>query len=167
MSTNLHTAIAHGAAATHDTINAPLAQLDAKINPTVAEYEDTSSAAQTVTTGGTFYAVTSFEVSFTPAYTGQVFTLHLIIGTAFSAAGVIEVNMRVTDSGGTTVRDDLIRARASVGSSSDRVHFSGSRAWTAGAGDVGATRKAKVYMTHDVNGTSVTLGRKIVQAVSH
>jgi hypothetical protein len=43
----------------------------------------------------------------------------------------------------------------------------GVRAWTAAAGDVGVARKAKLYVTHSVNGTNVHCLDWCVQAISH
>ena len=167
MTAYYHTDIAAGAAATAATINAPLGQLDAKLNHTVVEYLLAGSTATTVTTGSTYYAVASFEVSFIPAYTGQVFTCNFWCGLVYSGtAGNTLVNLRVVDAANATQTDFFYR------SITDAVTLtkggcSVTKAWTAAAGDVGVTRKFKLYVSHTVNAASVTVSYGGVQAVSH
>lgn len=158
MSTNYHTAVAAGASATAATVESPIAQIDGHLNPTIAEYANTGDTSTTVTTAGTYYAVASHEVSFTPAFAGQVFEIALVLGLAYaSAAGYATFVLRITDGSGTTVVDSFILGRtdAATTSASNRGNIAGTRSWTAGAGDLGVTRKAKLYCTHTVNGTAV------------
>lgn len=168
MTTNYHTDIAAGAAASAATLNAPLGQLDAKLNLTVVEYANTGSTATTVTTAATWYAITAHEVSFTPAYTGQVFTIQLWVSDFWSTtAGTSQVMCRITDGAGTTVQDSFIRASNVATAAVDAPMISGTRSWTAGAGDVGVTRKAKLYVTHTVNAAVVNVQYLALQVVSH
>jgi len=158
VSANHHTDIATGAAASAATINAPMRQIDAKLTHAVLEYNNDSSTATTVTTSGTFYAVSGHEVSFTPAYTGQVFLVHLSLGYVYgSATGASDLNLRVVDGSNVTITDNFLRLRtdAATGAGASKA-LSASRAFTAAAGDVGVTRKVKLYVTHSSNGTVVT-----------
>lgn len=168
MTTNYHTDVANGAAANAATVNAPLGQIDAKLNPTVGSYSDTSDQSVTVTTAGTFYAMGGpIEVSFTPAFSGQVFEILFFSGVVYSnTAGRVLLNVRIVDGANATVLDQFIQG-ASTGAttSSSGVSVSGSRCWTAGAGDVGVTRKAKVYATHTVNGSVAHCSQNSLQAV--
>lgn len=168
MTTSYHTDVAAGASATAGTFNAPLGQLDAHLNPTVASYASTNDTSTTVTTAGTYYAVAALEVSFTPAFTGQVFCITLVVGQFYaSAAGNTIVNLRITDGAGTTVQDALVVGHHQASGASDYANAAGVRYWTAAAGDVGNTRKAKAYVTHGVNGTAVHCTQTVLQAVAH
>lgn len=168
MSANHHTDISAGAAASAATINAPLGQLDAKLTHAVTEYADATNGTTTVTTNGTYYAVSSFEISFTPAYAGQVFLIAAVCGRIYpNTAGDTTWVVRIVDSTNTTIVDNFIRSATTHGTTSTYLAVSGTRAWTAGAGDVGVTRKAKVYVTHTVNGTVVNMAYKSLQAITH
>jgi hypothetical protein len=168
VTTNYHTDIAAGAAATAATLNAPLGQLDAQLNHDVSSYADTADGTTTVTTAGTFYAVTSYEVSFTPAYSGQVFTIAFVCGQFWpGTAGNTIANVRITDSASTTIVDYYLVGYNQAAGTGSYIGVSGTRAWTAGAGDVGVVRKAKVYVTHGVNGTVVHMAYRSLQAISH
>ncbi|MFN8631184.1 MAG: hypothetical protein U0838_12975 [Chloroflexota bacterium] len=168
MTTNYHTDVANGAAANAATVNAPLGQIDAKLNPTVGSYSDTSDQSVTVTTAGTFYAMGGpIEVSFTPAFSGQVFEILFFSGVVYSnTAGRVLLNVRIVDGANATVLDQFHPGR--VDGRHDvvvwRVRLA-SRCWTAGAGDVGVTRKAKVYATHTVNGSVAHCSQNSLQAV--
>jgi hypothetical protein len=168
MTTHSHTAVTAGAAATAATINAPLAQLDAALNPTVAAFSAEADNSTTVTTASTYYAEDApAEVAFTPAYAGQVFEISLVIGRLYAGtAGITTWNLRVTDGAGATVFDSLIKGQTH-GVSSDYGSAAGTRCWTAGAGDVGVARKAKVYLTHTVNATVVHTAYVSIDVVAH
>lgn len=168
MTANLHTDIAAGAAATAAVLNAPLGQLDAHINPTVVPASDVAGTNTTVTTAGTYYAPASYEVSFTPSYTGQVFLIAVDISHLYSGtAGTTTAIVRITDSVNATVVDYFGRAATSATTFSTAGQLHVTRAWTAGAGDVGVVRKAKVYVTHTVNASVVSCQYSSVQAISH
>jgi hypothetical protein len=156
LSTYYHTDVAAGASATAATVNSPLGQLDSHLNPYVAE--STTAAAVTVTTGGTYYASTGAEVSFTPGYVGHAVEVALVAGIVYAnAAGYTTLNLRITDGSGTTIADNFIQGRNQAATAAAASGISGARFWVAGAGDVGQTRKAKLYLTHSVNGTVVTI----------
>jgi hypothetical protein len=169
VSVNHHTDVSAGAAATAATLNAPLGQLDAKLTHAVTEYASTADTSTTVTTANTFYAVASLEVSFTPAYTGQVFMIALVVGGAYAGtAGASTYNLRITDGASATIVDEFIKCKTDAATASTAANaISGVRAWTAGAGDVGVTRKAKMYVTHNVNAAAVHTWAVSLQAVTH
>jgi len=166
VSTRYHTDIASGAGATAANLNAPLGQLDAALNPTYSEYAGTPPGT-TVTAAGTFYAVAGAEVPFTPAYAGQVFQIGFASGMTFAgAAGATQLVLRITDGSNATVVDYFLVGRTSAATTSPAsATCAGSRSWVAAAGDVGATRKAKLYATHSVNGTVVSCGSVVVSAL--
>jgi hypothetical protein len=168
LSNNYFTPVSVGASAAAATVNAPIAQIDAHMNPTVVDSGVGVAAINTtVTTGGTFYPVTGFEASFTPAYTGQVFEVDAF-SCRFSpnAAGSAQMLVRITDGASVTVLDNFIVAVSAAGSGVYAT-AGASKKWTAGAGDVGVTRKAKVYVTHVTNGTVVTCQNNVLQVTYH
>ena len=167
MSSNLHTPIAANASAVNTSFNAPLGQLDAKINETVTEYSNGGATATTVTTASTYYAVSLHEVSFTPAYTGQVFEIVVNVADLWGPAGTSYGMVRIVDGANATVTDGFMRASNVATAAADAPMISGTRSWTAGAGDVGVTRKAKLYVTHTVNAAVVNLQYMSLQVVTH
>ena len=169
MSTNHHTAIAANASAVNTTYNTPLGALDAKLTHTVTQYVDETGVSTTITTNGTYYAVTGYEVSFTPAYSGQVFLVSFMAGLAYAnTAGSTALNLRITDGANATVTDTFIFGRTAASTTSTAAQcVSGMRAFTAGAGDVGVTRKAKLYATHGVNGAIVSVNMGRILVVTH
>lgn len=167
MSTRHHTAIASGAAASAATINTPLGALDAAMTPDVTGYASSANIATTVTTAGTYYAVTGEEVSFTPAYDGQVFLVSAVMGYCYTGtAGTATYNLRITDGASATIVDAHIIGRSTATTSAAGACISGLRTWTAAAGDVGVTRKAKLYVTHTVNGSVVNVTQSSLQAIT-
>lgn len=168
MATNHHTDIAAGAAATAATFNAPLGQLDAKLTHTNSEYSRTTDATTTVTTASTWYAVTSWEVSFTPAYSGQVFLVTYVVANFFADKACEWLGkISIVDGTNTNVVDEFMKGRHES-TTTNYVHsISGARLWTAAAGDVGATRKAKLYVSATVNTTVVTTGDGHVSVSTH
>lgn len=157
MSANYHTDVSAGAAATAATVNSPLGQLDAKINPTYVQATGNTEVSTTVTTASTYYACAGMEAVFTPAYTGQVFLFSAVLGTVYAdTAGGTTIDFRLVDGANATVSGLYFvghtNAATTFGASQT---VAGSAYWTAGAGDVGVTRKLKVYATHSVNGSVV------------
>lgn len=168
MTTRKHTDISAGAAATAATINAPLGQLDAALNPTVLEFAAASDNSTTVTTAGTYYAEDApAEVAFTPAFTGQVFMVAFACGRIYAGtAGTTTYDCRITDGAGASVVGSFI-AGSTQAVSTAYANVGGVRFWTAGAGDVGQTRKAKLYLAHTVNATVIHTAYTHIQVVAH
>jgi hypothetical protein len=125
----------------------------------VGEYSTTPSTT-TITVAGTYYAVATAEVSFTPAYVGQRCLIALQGNPYADAAGTITYNLRVTDSSNGTITDTVIQARGKTGASNEYQNLGGLRIWTA---DAVAARKAKLYVTHTGTGAVVTHGIVTVQ----
>ena len=97
-----------------------------------------------------------------------MFLISVVAGeTSANAAGTSWVNARITDGAGATIVDAFIKGRHTTGASGEGGCISGVRSWTAGAGDVGSSRKIKVYVTHSVNGTIVTIGERSLTVATH
>jgi hypothetical protein len=165
---NHHTDIAAGAAATAATINAPIGQLDAKLTHDATGYFNNGTTATTATTAGNWYAVSLNEVSFTPAYTGQTFICTVACGGLYSGtAGTSSLNTRITDSVNAVVSDFRLRGSSTATSSAGANSIGGAFVYTAGAGDVGVVRKLALYVTHSVNGASVTVAQVSLYVITH
>ena len=169
MTTNYHTDVSAGASATAATVNAPIGQLDARINPTGSEYASWSNTATACAVAGTLYPVASHEVSFTPAFAGQMFAVEMVLGRTYpSAAGTTNWLLRITDGAGVTVLDNFASLFLGQGAGTPAVlPACAARRWTAGAGDVGATRKAKLYVSHTVNATTCNDQYSSIQVIAH
>lgn len=115
-----------------------------------------SATSTTITTAGTYYALTSQEVSFTPAFVGQKFLVtysgYVSINTTTIQYSFVRVD--VTDSSNTQV-EQLGFARAeNFGTSGRGQAVSFMDIWTA---DSTSARKIKLYGTNQTtNGLSLT-----------
>jgi hypothetical protein len=115
-----------------------------------------SATSTTITTAGTYYALTSQEVSFTPAFVGQKFLVtysgYVSINTTTIQYTFVRVD--VTDSSNTQV-EQLGFARAeNFGTTSRGQSVSFMDIWTA---DSTSARKIKLYGTNQTtNGLSLT-----------
>lgn len=159
MSTNHHTDITTGAAATAATFNNPLAELDAAIDHSNDEYYDSGLTTTTITTHDVFYPVTGWEVAFVPAYSGQVFLVHYSIGNFYAdLAGTFTARVHIVDGSSSYVYDTFLQGRQETTGTYEYHSVSGARLWTAAYGDVGVTRKAKLYVSHTTDGGKVTAG---------
>ena len=115
-----------------------------------------SATSTTITTAGTYYALTSQEVSFTPAFVGQKFLVtysgYVSINTTTIQYSFVRVD--VTDSSNTQI-EQLGFARAeNFGTTSRGQSVSFMDIWTA---DSTSARKIKLYGTNQTtNGLSLT-----------
>jgi hypothetical protein len=149
------------------TFNAKFAELDAAITGDASEYAGGTEQNTTVTTNGTWYAVASTEIAFTPAFTGQLFEVSLTLGSIRSdTTGLVSYKLRIVDGADATVDDSWIVLYNTL-TAGDYASGGGSRTWTAGAGDVGASRKAKLYTTHSVNASVNKAGWRVVAVRTH
>lgn len=168
MSTNHHTDIISGAPATAATFNDPLGELDTAITHTNSEYYGTSIDTLTMTTSGTDYPFTSFEIAFTPAYSGQVFLVMWQAGNVrVDTAGTLTLWVSIVDGSNNYVFEGFLMGRDTIAAANDYTSMSAVRAWTASSDDVGETRKAKVYARFDSDGAVLTLGRRFIGVVTH
>ena len=168
MTSNHYTAWIAGDNLDAATLNSKAGALDAAITGSAIEYAVSAGTNTTVTTATTYYAVSAYELSFTPTFNGQVFLISMVAGEVEgNAAGTCWVNGRITDGAGATIVNAFIKGRHTTGASGEAGCISGVRTWTAGAGDVGNSRKIKVYVTHSVNGTVVTIGERSLTVATH
>lgn len=126
---------------------------------TVATYDRGGSAdTTTITTAGTYYALTNAEASFTPGWIGQRWLL-TFTGYASLNTTVIQycfVRANVTDSSNSIIGSDLGFTRAdNFGTSGRGATVAFTKVWTA---DAAAARKFKLYGTvQTTNGLVLSL----------
>jgi len=115
-----------------------------------------SAASTTITTAGTYYALTSQEVSFTPAFVGQKFLVtysgYVSINTTTIQYSFVRVD--VTDSSNTQIEQLGFTRAENFGTSGRGQSVSFMDIWTA---DSTSARKIKLYGTNQTtNGLSLT-----------
>ena len=115
-----------------------------------------SAASTTITTAGTYYALTSQEVSFTPAFVGQKFLVtysgYVSINTTTIQYSFVRVD--VTDSSNSQIEQLGFTRAENFGTSGRGQSVSFMDIWTA---DSTSARKIKLYGTNQTtNGLSLT-----------
>lgn len=133
---------------------------------TVASYDKGgSSDTTTITTAGTYYALTNAEVSFTPAYVGQRFLITLT-GYASLNTTVIQyafVRSNIVDSSNVNIVDLGFSRADNFGTSGRGATVAFSKVWTA---DAAAARKYKLYGTvQTTNGLVLSLAYTQMQVI--
>lgn len=116
-----------------------------------------SSDTTTITTAGTYYALTNAEVSFTPAYIGQRFLITLT-GYVSLNTTVIQyafVRSNIVDSSNVNIVDLGFSRADNFGTSGRGATVAFTKVWTA---DAAAARKYKLYGTvQTTNGLVLSL----------
>jgi len=116
-----------------------------------------SSDSTTITTAGTYYALTNAEVSFTPAYVGQRFLITLT-GYGSLNTTVIQylfVRSNIVDSSNVNIVDLGFSRADNFGTSGRGATVAFTKVWTA---DAAAARKYKLYGTvQTTNGLTLSL----------
>jgi len=115
-----------------------------------------ANAGTTITTAGTYYALTSQEVSFTPAFVGQKF-LVTYTGSVWINTTTIQytfIRVDVTDSSNTQIAALGFTRAENFGTSNKGMPVAFTTVWTA---DSTSTRKVKLYGTNQTtNGLTLT-----------
>jgi hypothetical protein len=132
----------------------------------VASYDKgASSDTTTITTAGTYYALTNAEVSFTPTYVGQRF---LVTMTAYASLNTTTiqtafVRSNIVDSSNVNIVDLGFSRADNFGSSGRGATVAFTKVWTA---DAVAARKYKLYGTaQTTNGLTLSLAYTQMQVI--
>lgn len=132
-----------------------------------ANYDKAGSAdTTTITTAGTYYALTNAEVSFTPGWTGQLWLLTLTGYVSLNTTTVqyAFVRTNITDSSNSIIGSDLGFSRAdNYGQSGRGGTVAFTKLWFA---DNAAPRKFKLYGTvQTTNGLTLSLAYTQMRAI--
>jgi hypothetical protein len=125
-----------------------------------------SATSTTITTAGTYYALTSQEVSFTPAFVGQKFLVtysgYVSINTTTIQYSFVRVD--VTDSSNTQIEQLGFTRADNFGTSGRGQAVSFTDIWTA---DSTSARKIKLYGTNQTtNGLSLTTSYTSINVIA-
>ncbi len=136
------------------------------LNPASASYSLGGSAqATTITTAGTYYALTAQEVSFTPAFVGQVWLLIATTNLSHSSAtaqyAIVRADLTDASNAQIAVMDYV---RNDLGASTKFVGGAAHLVWTA---DRTTACKIKLYGTvQTTNGTTLSVAYTRLSAVA-